>query len=666
MVVTETADFLKCLPSFAHLSDETVGRIAEKTRLIRFAPGDTLLEAGRPGTRLFILREGNAEVRQRQEANDVLLTVLNPGEYFGEMSLISSEPVSADVVARDACEVYVIEGEDFRSLLREHPDMTAQFVGVMSKRLTRTNVRLSQTHRQITTLRHLLCRTLPEDTLTFIGASPHAAKVRAFIAQEAAADHPLLIRGEPGTGKKLLAGLLHSAGRGANRPFLVVNLAHHPLEHMEEVVLGSGDGAEPSGLLAMAEGGTVVVERLELLPREAHRRLAGLLSGPAGASTGKRPRFIFLADEITMNMIESRTMDPELATLLLAHAITLAPLRERKRDIPALAEAFAARHARQLGTGRKGIASTALSDLVSYDYRAGNVKELEAAIRRAVVLSESDTIGPEHIFLRVPSAAAGRGPDLLKAGPVAKAVASGMIPRGLQLITVLSSAAVVGLCLSPAGSALQTAGLSLAWGVWWPLVCFSFLVAGRLWCAVCPISAVAAAGRRIVRLNRPVPPILRKLDFAIPTVGFLMLVWLEHTTNMHGSGRATVALLVTLTLLAAMAAMIFPREIWCRYLCALGAFMRVSAVVSPVGLRTDPDVCLSRCTDHACYKGRDGTEGCPLFQHALFVDNSEMCKLCLQCYRTCPNHSVRVRLNVPAQEIWTSTRCSGPSCLDTG
>jgi hypothetical protein len=82
------------------------------------------------------------------------------------------------------------------------------------------------------------------------------------------------------------------------------------------------------------------------------------------------------------------------------------------------------------------------------------------------------------------------------------------------------------------------------------------------------------------------------------------------------------------------------------------------SLCSSIRLRANRNICASQCTDHECYKGTEELAGCPMFHHALFVDNSHHCKLCMECLRTCPHGSVRVYVQAPVKGLWTEGRIS--------
>ncbi|WP_353733632.1 4Fe-4S binding protein [Syntrophothermus sp.] len=125
-----------------------------------------------------------------------------------------------------------------------------------------------------------------------------------------------------------------------------------------------------------------------------------------------------------------------------------------------------------------------------------------------------------------------------------------------------------------------------------------------------------------LRLNRPVPELLKKYDYLLVTFLFLLIFWVEEITDMHHSSGATGFLLLAILIGAVVTAVIFQRQTWCRHICPLGGMVGVCSLAAPLELRSNTEVCMNKCTSHSCYKGTDEAPGCPVFQHVPFIDNN--------------------------------------------
>jgi hypothetical protein len=127
---------------------------------------------------------------------------------------------------------------------------------------------------------------------------------------------------------------------------------------------------------------------------------------------------------------------------------------------------------------------------------------------------------------------------------------------------------------------------------------------------------------------------------------------LEQVFHMTINPKPTGFLLIGLILLAVLFAMFFERETWCRYLCPLGNFGGIFALSATLFVRSNPNVCSTKCTTHNCNKGSDEYPGCPVFHHPLFARNAHICKLCFNCLKSCPHGSARLYLRPPLVRIW--------------
>jgi two-component system response regulator AtoC len=238
-----------------------------------------------------------------------------------------------------------------------------------------------------------------------VGQSPRMVETYKRIARVAGLDTTVLIEGETGTGKALVARAIHYASPRADRPFVVVDCAALPEHLFESELFGhergafTGAVAARRGLLEAASGGTCFLDEVgELsLPLQAKllraiqertiRRVGGNESLPIDV------RFLAATNRDLRKQVEEGRFREDLYFRLDVVTIAVPPLRERPDDIPLLAQHFLQKYAAQARKPVKGLAQEAL-DLLQRHVWPGNVRELEHAIERAVALTSSELLLP--------------------------------------------------------------------------------------------------------------------------------------------------------------------------------------------------------------------------------------------------------------------------------
>lgn len=259
----------------------------------------------------------------------------------------------------------------------------------------------------MSTVRHVLERALAEGRGEDSSAAlPHVVG-QAFgleeaarrVGQVAATDAPLLLHGERGTGKEMLARLSHQMSARALGPFVSVTASVYSTERAFELDLfgGSEDGLDTQGLCQQADGGTLFVDEIETLPLVVQVKLLRLVEQKrvtaVGSGVAERVdvRFIGASSVDLAERVQAGSFRGDLFYRLNVIPVHLPPLRERKDDIPLLAGYFVGKYAAMLGKDCEGLSEEVQSQLVAYDW-PGNVREFEGAIQRAVLLSPTPVI----------------------------------------------------------------------------------------------------------------------------------------------------------------------------------------------------------------------------------------------------------------------------------
>jgi two-component system nitrogen regulation response regulator GlnG len=223
------------------------------------------------------------------------------------------------------------------------------------------------------------------DTLVGESASMRQALDRAY--ESAQSDAPVLIEGEPGTGRELLARAIHYSSARRDGEFVTFKAAATPSNLIDdELVGGRGKGG---GHLRRAVGGTLLVKDIVEVPRGPQKKLARIV--PRGRRSGREEtgeafdvRFIASTDVDPETALEGGLLDKELYERLGARKIEVPPLRKRTDDIPRLVWTFTRQFSEELRRGRVELASRAMDRLVRYPW-PGNVSQLKDVIRRVLL-----------------------------------------------------------------------------------------------------------------------------------------------------------------------------------------------------------------------------------------------------------------------------------------
>jgi len=252
-----------------------------------------------------------------------------------------------------------------------------------------------------------------------VGRAPLFLHAISQLESIAGSEAPVLISGETGTGKDLVARVIHYLGRRAAFPFVAVNCGSLVDTLLEDELFGHERGAftdareRRPGLAAQAEKGTLFLDEVDTLTPRGQVTLLRLLHDrtfrPLGSAgeRGANVRFVAATNVSLEDMVRLGSFRSDLYYRLRVFSISLPPLRDRPEDVPELVAHFLRVHARQ-GRENLTLSETAWARLIAYDW-PGNVRELENAILRAVHTVVGDIIDVEDLALaeRAPGIAVG-------------------------------------------------------------------------------------------------------------------------------------------------------------------------------------------------------------------------------------------------------------------
>lgn len=237
---------------------------------------------------------------------------------------------------------------------------------------------------------------------TFFGANPRMREIETLAAQIGSSEATVLIQGETGSGKEMLARHLHSVSRRANRPFLKLNCAALPSELVESELFGYEKGAftgafqKKSGMFEIADGGTILLDEIGDMDFKLQAKLLQVLQDSEFQRVGGKEtirvdvRVIAATHADLEEGISKKTFREDLFYRLNVINLRLPPLRERKDDILALAEIFLQKHSTP-GTPAPALTAPLQRALINHSW-PGNIRELENVIRKFIVLGNASLI----------------------------------------------------------------------------------------------------------------------------------------------------------------------------------------------------------------------------------------------------------------------------------
>ena len=309
------------------------------------------------------------------------------------------------------------------SALRDEKGHIVRWYGVLVdiENQKRTEARLLQALDKIQKLQeqvskeNIVLREEIDRTSMFeeiVGASPALKAVLARVAKVAPTDSTILITGETGTGKELVARSIHKRSPRSSRAFVSVNCAAIPTPLMASELFGHEKGAFTGahqrrlGRFELAEGGTIFLDEIGELPTETQIALLRVLQDQEFERLGgNKPiranvRVITATNRDLQAAIKAGSFRSDLFYRLNVFPIEIPPLRERKEDIPMLVEYFIDRYASKVGKKIRSVSRKSLDLLQSYPW-PGNIRELQNVVERSIIVCDTEQFSvDEHWLVR--------------------------------------------------------------------------------------------------------------------------------------------------------------------------------------------------------------------------------------------------------------------------
>jgi DNA-binding NtrC family response regulator len=262
------------------------------------------------------------------------------------------------------------------------------------------------------------------------------------IRQVARTDLPVLITGETGTGKEVVAAEVHALSKQADKPFIALNVTAVPREMLEGQLFGyrrgafTGAVADARGLIREAEGGTLFIDEIGELSPDLQPKLLRFLESGEIQPLGERPqrvevRIVAATNAHLLQLVDEGRFREDLFYRLNVVSLAIPPLRERREEIPTLIHHFLTRHARDAGRPIPQLSPQALERLSAYDW-PGNVRQLTNELKRIVALhDENELVDLKDLSAPLRDATPAR-PTLQPPAPVATGTVTVRLDQPLQ------------------------------------------------------------------------------------------------------------------------------------------------------------------------------------------------------------------------------------------
>ncbi len=409
------------LQDWVQLTKEELFLLAKMAEAVEFPPGWEIFREGDPGDALYLVGKGKVSVLKAGEEEDSpqqLLMELGPPAILGEMSLLDLAPRSATlkVSGEEPATLLRISREQFHELLASSSPLalklTYRLARLLSHRLRTSNVERLRLERdrlreEVRELRRQVHGRYALEGI--VGTSAAMRKVFDLLQKVLPSSITVLIQGETGTGKELVARALHYNGPRREKPFMAVNCATLHKELLESELFGHEKGAFTGadhrhiGRLERSHGGTLFLDEIGDMHPSIQAKLLRVLQEKCFERLGGTETIRVDVRLIAATNKDLLSADPEMSFRkdlyyrISVLTVQLPPLRERREDIPLLAEHFLQRYL-PADSPIRGFHREAVKALQSHPW-PGNVRELENVIQRATLIAQGPLIGPEELLL---------------------------------------------------------------------------------------------------------------------------------------------------------------------------------------------------------------------------------------------------------------------------
>lgn len=642
--------------------------------------GEYIVGPGNRGDHVTYVVSGRASLILCEGDEKMIVDELRSGDIFAEVSFFIGGPwpSSSLVMAEEPCTVIELAPADFENLLRQGPEFTIPLVTSLGRKIIRLHQTIFETKMKRRALQDMISRQEHVFPDFFMGEYIRKRLI-GRVEELAASDCPVLIIGEAGVGKEGIAHSLFEMSHHGKEVFLQVDLLR--------VDMGGNDGSPPEGIpldeesrtrkqvelffgaeeqapdggmkespgyFDLTEGGTLLIRGVDKLTRVMQLKLLeALVTGTFRRSGGVRSRKgrVRVIATTRLGASEITVEDHPLLYSFLEWAITIPPLRTRRREIPGLITHYLSKYCQELRRPVAELPKETLKILVNYRW-PGNDMELATTLKRAILVSHGGVLRPEDISFDLKKFEGKGKLNLLQFKPVQQAVRSPLFPAILQSAVAPFFVIMLAVLFFGPSDPLKNPASLISWALGWPLLMFGAFLGARSWCAICPIGTMSNLAKRVVNLGKPFPDFFKLHSDFVVAGAVLFIIWFETVTDIRSSPVILGLLLLAMLGSAILVAIVYERKSWCQHLCGLGGMIGILAKTSVIELRANRNVCISQCSTNECYVGTDSDDGCPFGNAGPRLHSNRWCSLCAQCIKNCPHDAIMLNLRMPGREIW--------------
>lgn len=678
---------------FQEFSQDELESISASSHVKVIPQGELVFQQGEASDFFYIIAIGEVELSLHDDTKGrSIVGRIGPGGHFGETSILTHRPHSLTSRALSDLVLICFDEDVFLNVLLGDKRIHLQLERALSERLrlafhdtVRTTSTLIKEKEQINTLFENVIlfrdgekveggRVLNDLRKSGRGhQSQSGKKTRQMLERFGENLDPILLTGEPGTGRRLIAKQIHLKSSYQNGTYIEVDLRGLDRNSLAEKLFGieqdesAFSQIDQVGIFEQSCGGTVVLLHAEYLSEAFQQKFVRLFeSGMYFRIGGSTPvalqsRLVFISDTEVESLRQSDELLPDFVAAIGRQWFSVPPLREHKRDLPLLVDHYLKQFCKEYGKNIHTVSPETLGVLMNYDW-PGNLTELSSVIERAVMLAQKNEILSEQILLGLPKTEGKWEFNLLRISWIRNYLQSKVFPALPRfLVAGILLTAILALFFGTT-TPQNNIGLTLSWSVGWPLLFFSFFFLARLWCSVCTLAMPGFIAQWLIKPKRGAPQFIVNYSGWIMAILCIALIWIELIWNAYENPYLTGGIILVVTVGSLVTSVIYQRRVWCRYLCPLGAINAIFAMPSILELRSTRSLCLNKCQEHICYVGEEDKDGCPMFRHPFLVDNNKDCIFCGRCIKVCGYNSIQLNVRLAPQELWS---IQGPRRADS-